>query len=650
MNIRTLDRNQSRHGIRIGCLALALLGGESLFAIDYTFNVTTGNWGDTSTWSPTGTPGAGDTVDMTFTATNRKLVLAGETASINTLSKTGSIRWDIVGGSATDSVLNIQTINATKANLIFRNDHTTGGLILNVQNLNAIAGSSTYFGSSTSTAGNRLRGLTVSGSTTAAGNLFFNIVNDDGNSYALGHLTVDGAQGVHLNVTDNIGKASTVRVTGLSGTGGYIRNSDRAGATNSSTLEINNSADFSSATVIRNGGGTGADTTDHGVLSLRKLGVGTQTLTGANTYTGGTVISEGALRMGAGGTAGSIVGDVNIEGSDAKFIIDRSNAGAFEGTISGNGSFVKAGAGTWTLSGANTYAGGTVIENGRIRISSDENLGASSGSVTFAAEAPATTSLEFTSGVTSSRNIIINAPVVRLSTEDSDGETGGLNTTTLSGTIGGAGGIDKRFVGNLILTGDNTYAGTTTVTSGTLLVNGTHTGGGAYAVSNNGTLGGTGAISASGVTFGSAGKLSAGGFGTGTLSFNLGAGSLDLSAIDTAGSLLFDLGAVGASDTIALSSGTLNIGTLNFSDFSFNVSEGFGVGEYVLFDASSTIVGSILQSSGTVGGLAATLSLDNVNHNIVLTVSAIPEPGAFAVLAGVAALGCVLGRRSRRAA
>ncbi len=53
----------------------------------------------------------------------------------------------------------------------------------------------------------------------------------------------------------------------------------------------------------------------------------------------------------------------------------------------------------------------------------------------------------------------------------------------------------KDGAGTLDLAGDNTYAGTTVISNGTLAVNGTHLGGGAYTVAG-GTLGGTGLIDA----------------------------------------------------------------------------------------------------------------------------------------------------------
>src|SRR5205085_12420739 len=65
-------------------------------------------------------------------------------------------------------------------------------------------------------------------------------------------------------------------------------------------------------------------------------GTGTTILTANNTYTGGTTINAGTLQLGNGGTTGSILGNVVNNGT---FAINRSDAYAFSGVISGTGAF-----------------------------------------------------------------------------------------------------------------------------------------------------------------------------------------------------------------------------------------------------------------------------------------------------------------------
>ena len=103
---------------------------------------------------------------------------------------------------------------------------------------------------------------------------------------------------------------------------------------------------------------------------------------------------------------------------------------------------------------------------------------------------------------------------------------GGADAGTFSGVIrdggfGQTGGkvalvVNKaNAAASQVLTGTNTYSGTTTVTSGILLVNGSNTGGGACSVASGGTLGGTGSIDAA---VNVSGTIAPGAAGIGTLS------------------------------------------------------------------------------------------------------------------------------------
>ena len=119
-----------------------------------------------------------------------------------------------------------------------------------------------------------------------------------------------------------------------------------------------------------------------GAGQLRQDGAGTLILTGTSTYTGGTTIVSGStLQLGAGGTSGSIIGDVANGGA---LVFNRSNTIGFGGRISGTGEVRQEGSGTVVLSGANTYSGGTSIHSGTLSISADENLGSGDLSSTAA--------------------------------------------------------------------------------------------------------------------------------------------------------------------------------------------------------------------------------------------------------------------------
>lgn len=95
---------------------------------------------------------------------------------------------------------------------------------------------------------------------------------------------------------------------------------------------------------------------------------GTTTLTAANSYSGLTTISAGRIKIGDGGSTGSIgSGSVSLTGTGG-LIFDRDNDFSFGNTIYGTGSggLVKQGEGTVTLTGNNTYTGNTLVSEGEL--------------------------------------------------------------------------------------------------------------------------------------------------------------------------------------------------------------------------------------------------------------------------------------------
>jgi autotransporter-associated beta strand protein len=114
-----------------------------------------------------------------------------------------------------------------------------------------------------------------------------------------------------------------------------------------------------------------------GTRGLAKLGGGNLILTGENTYTGGTLINQGNLQIGDGGTAGSISGDVVMASAGDSFrqlIFNRSDNLTFSGKISGSGSLLKQGAGTLVLSGLISYSGSTTVSGGALVLSNSPDF------------------------------------------------------------------------------------------------------------------------------------------------------------------------------------------------------------------------------------------------------------------------------------
>ncbi|EJN2842319.1 autotransporter-associated beta strand repeat-containing protein [Salmonella enterica subsp. enterica serovar Monschaui] len=244
--------------------------------------------------------------------------------------------------------------------------------------------------------------------------------------------------------------------------------------TDNATLELNTGGDFDN-----NIGGTG---------SVVKSGDKTLTLSGANSYTGGTTISGGTLVVSNVEALGS--GDVTDNAT-----LELNTGGDFDNAISGSGQVVKSGDKTLTLSGANSYTGGTTISDGTLVASNVEALG--SGNVTDDATLELNTGGDFdnaisgsgqvvksgdktltlsgansyTGGTTISGGTLVASNVDALGSGDvTDNATLELNTGgDFANNIGGTGSVVKSGDETLTLSGTNTYRGGTTISGGTLV-------------------------------------------------------------------------------------------------------------------------------------------------------------------------------------
>lgn len=131
------------------------------------------------------------------------------------------------------------------------------------------------------------------------------------------------------------------------------------------------------------GTGGGLIKRDNGVLSL----AGTNTYSGGTLIEGGTVrlfndraLGTGAIRM-AGGTtlsfAGSpwqTLGALTLDG-DVTLDVDQFQNAALNGTISGPGGFTKTGLGTLSLYGDNSFAGDVHVREGRLWVDNWAGVG-----------------------------------------------------------------------------------------------------------------------------------------------------------------------------------------------------------------------------------------------------------------------------------
>ncbi|ENK8608626.1 fibronectin-binding autotransporter adhesin ShdA [Salmonella enterica subsp. enterica serovar Lubbock] len=159
-----------------------------------------------------------------------------------------------------------------------------------------------------------------------------------------------------------------------------------------------------------------------GAGSLVKTGTGELTLSGDNSYSGGTTITGGTLTADHADSLGT--------GTIANSGVLQVGEGELENTLSGSGSLVKTGTGELTLSGDNTYSGGTTITGGTLTADHADSLGSGD---------------------------IDNNGVLQVG----EGE--------LKNTLSGTGSLVKIGTGELTLSGDNTYSGGTTIDDGVLI-------------------------------------------------------------------------------------------------------------------------------------------------------------------------------------
>ena len=111
-----------------------------------------------------------------------------------------------------------------------------------------------------------------------------------------------------------------------------------------------------------------------GASGLVKTNAGTLVIANANSYTGTTSITGGTLRIGDGGTSGSIAGSID---NSAALVFDRSDAVTHSGTISGTGTLTQRGTGTLILSGNNSHSGDTTASAGTLQLGSQTAAGTS---------------------------------------------------------------------------------------------------------------------------------------------------------------------------------------------------------------------------------------------------------------------------------
>jgi len=358
-------------------------------------------------------------------------------------------------------------------------------------------------------------GITLTGAATISNTANVTI---DGVISGAHNLTKTGAATLTLAANNTYSGNTIVSAGGLTLTGGSsIGDASAVSVASGATLTLGGGSE-TIGSLLGDGnvvlgynlttGGNNASTTFSGVISgtgngITKIGSGTFTLSGSNTYTGSTTVSAGTLALSGGNaisdvsavivssgatlslnaseTLGSLAGAGNVFLNNFTLSSGGNNTSTtLSGQLNGSGGFTKTGSGTLTLSGSNSgsFNGGTTVSGGgTLSVANDNNLG--SGIL----------------GINNSTFGITGATTIDNSIALTNGATiSNTAAATLSGAISGSGSLTKAGNGQLSLTGMSNFGGSTTVSAGTLAVNGALNGTSAVSVSSGATLRGSGSV------------------------------------------------------------------------------------------------------------------------------------------------------------
>lgn len=215
------------------------------------------------------------------------------------------------------------------------------------------------------------------------------------------------------------------------------------------------------------------------VGTLVKTGSGSLTLTGANSYSGGTELKEGTLGVGhatALGTgklsmANAAVLQAASDGLNVANAVSVSGTGIVDTqahtlTLSGAvtdgesaGGLLKTGSGVLTLSGANTYSGSTGVAQGTLRAGSSTGFSPNSS---FVVETAGQLDLggfdQRIGALAGGGKVALGAARLSIGSNNASG--------SFSGQISGSGSLIKTGSGVLGLTGANSYQGGTELKTG----------------------------------------------------------------------------------------------------------------------------------------------------------------------------------------
>ena len=321
------------------------------------------------------------------------------------------------------------------------------GAIVNNANVEFAQGADGTYAGAMSGAGSLIKTgdgtLTLTGTNTYSGGTTVSegaVIGDTASLQGaiVNNANVEFAQGADGTYAGDMSGAGSLTKTGdgtltLTGTNTYS-----GGTTVSEGSVIGNTASLQGA-IVNNANvqfNQGATGTYAGVMSgsgsLTKTGDATLVLTGANTYSGGTTVSDGVLVGDTTSLQGAIANNANV-------VFDQAAAGTYAGAMSGSGVMTKAGDATLTLTGANSQAGLDVVE-GRVIVANAGAIGAADGAVNLREGA----AFEAGSAMTITQDVNIAGADAVFDT--------GANRVDMAGTFTGSDCLNKYGSGQLNLT------------------------------------------------------------------------------------------------------------------------------------------------------------------------------------------------------
>lgn len=411
------------------------------------------------------------------------------------------------------------------------------------------------------------------------------------------------------------------------------------------------------ALLISNGGFIQNTATDGAHQTGLNLGVVIEGDGGAATFTNNSLTASNQLSFGGTVSGVSTAGHTTIltlngsnSGNYTNFTFNQFASAVGDGGLGGKLAIVKDGAATWLFKGAgSTFTGGVTLNAGTLAFGSNTNAFGINGTLTInggtlmsnGATANTTSTIanpisvgaDFTTSqintsasgyahVTYSGNMSLTGGNRTITVGTMGTYSGAENILDFSGVISN-GGLTKAGAGNLTLGGNNTYNGATTVFAGTLILSGTGSinsssvltvASGATLTNNNATAVTCGSLA---LTMGATLSGSGGGFTPTalTLTADIAGGSQTLITLNTtlngSGRLTMDL------TTITAGTYLLTAGSGSFA----------------------STFGQLTVNSYVFAGLTGTDGLFNYtydNTGKALTIGAVPEPSALALLALVA--------------